>query len=323
MLITIPFAFKVSEAIAGGVYYGILLSIPVFIWFILSGVDKHILNKVSYRFVGFITTILAVFTALQYWAYSFGGAQNLIIKFFDEHGGFMPVSFFTFEYGATSVIRPSSLMGDPNFLAVFLATLAIIGVDFIVKKFKEEKRVDWIMIGFLFLNLANIFVSGSRSGILVLIVEVVVYFSGNLLFKKQFFAVTAFGNLFARFKDALTLKDASTIQHLDFAKTAIEMFKQKPIFGVGIANYPYYFWEYFNSQAGFATPHSIYFQFLAETGLLGFIGLIGVIIYIAQNLIKNKNILYLSIFAGFLVGNITYGYFMTPWVWFYIGLFLL
>ena len=87
---------------------------------------------------------------------------------------------------------------------------------------------------------------------------------------------------------------------------ALKIFKEYPVFGVGIKNFRYesgkpkYFnEEYTATKIRQAThPHQIHLEFLSETGLFGYISflifILSSVIISKKNYLKNKNIFQFS-----------------------------
>jgi len=79
-------------------------------------------------------------------------------------------------------------------------------------------------------------------------------------------------------------------EHQDHYMTAINMFKDKPFFGVGIKNFRNKCSEkkYISGNYPCSShPHNIYIQLLSETGFFGFIILVIIFIFICIKLIKH------------------------------------
>ncbi len=88
--------------------------------------------------------------------------------------------------------------------------------------------------------------------------------------------------------------------------TALKIFNEFPIFGVGIKNFRYESGKekYFNSDYSASSvrrathPHQIHLEFLSETGLFGYLSflifILSSLIISIQNYIKNKNIFQLA-----------------------------
>ena len=92
---------------------------------------------------------------------------------------------------------------------------------------------------------------------------------------------------------------AETWQHRTLMwQAAIEGWKERPIFGWGPENFikifdKYFPVKYFNPSAGFGAwfdrAHSIYFDYLAETGILGLLSYLSIFIIFYWQLIKTRS----------------------------------
>jgi O-antigen ligase len=75
--------------------------------------------------------------------------------------------------------------------------------------------------------------------------------------------------------------------------TGLSMFKSSPFLGVGAGNYKYNYQKYsqnigLETRAEARDPHSLYVQFLAENGILGFLAFVGVVAALFNGLSKAK-----------------------------------
>ena len=101
-------------------------------------------------------------------------------------------------------------------------------------------------------------------------------------------------------------------QHQDHYISALKMFKQNIFLGVGVRNFRNYCSDekYYVSELSCSThPHNTYIQFLAETGLLGFIFLLTVFVLFSFHCIKDlyfqiKNKVYFDNFEVCLMSAI-------------------
>ena len=100
------------------------------------------------------------------------------------------------------------------------------------------------------------------------------------------------------------IKDlAKSNQHINHYLTAIEVFKDNKIFGAGLKNFrDVSYKKKYNpiegTRGGATHPHQIHFEILAETGLVGYILIFGMLIYFMnrglKSFVKSKNLLNLS-----------------------------
>ncbi len=81
-----------------------------------------------------------------------------------------------------------------------------------------------------------------------------------------FIRIPAFQNMIFRLENAGGIGDTSANIRHEYAKTAISLFKQNPIFGIGWRQF-----RYVASNVNGNDVHNTYLQLLAETGMFGFI----------------------------------------------------
>lgn len=88
------------------------------------------------------------------------------------------------------------------------------------------------------------------------------------------FVTVAFGppELINEFKSIKNTNEGTAGTRRYFWQLSIEMFKQRPIFGVGAGGWGHAVWSgliYLPQHVGNSTPHSVYFQLLSELGIVG------------------------------------------------------
>jgi len=244
--------------------------------------------------------------------------------------------------------RVFSTLGQPNWLAAYLAIL----LPFSLKKFLESKRLTHKLY-FLFLTssfyLCLLFTK-SKSGILAAVISIaiffVIYFFQSHQFKKTIplFLIFITFSLFINnpIKDIISPKKLdiknSTLEanNLNITpsedirkivwKGSLDLFKKFPIFGTGVETFAYsYYWtrpveHNLTSEWDFLynKAHNEYLNFLATTGLVGFVTYLILIIVVLIHLIKNPVILtsFLTILitnaAGFSVVITSLFFFLLP-----------
>jgi O-antigen ligase len=115
---------------------------------------------------------------------------------------------------------------------------------------------------------------------------------GALILLLPFVPVTyqdRFISLFAVTQESGIYEDWSLRGRSSEMLTGLAMFSERPILGVGTANYPVNYQRYAQAiglefRAEARDPHSLYVQILAETGLLGAITFLGLIYFLFDSL---------------------------------------
>ncbi|HNZ70747.1 MAG TPA: O-antigen ligase family protein [Candidatus Dojkabacteria bacterium] len=330
------FAYNKSESIWGLPYYALLVSIPLMIKYVWG-------NKLQFKLVIFqniILIVLALVALYQSRIYNYLGAEvHPVISFFDTYGGFMPISFFLI-WDDLIYLRPSSLMVDPNFLAIFSVIALSYNAAFL-PRVREIKKHFWrivttvILCSSIFSVAYIVIASASRTAVLMLVVaistyltiKVVSYISSRLsLVRKKPAKLYSsviwvyLYNIYLRIKDGLLLKDVSSLQRIEYAKISLQAFKEYPVTGIGIGSYGDYYRNVFDSSAGVATPHNAYMRTLAEMGLLGVAAFLFYSVAFVKVSLDNRKYVYLATLFGIAAGSIFYDFIMTPWMWIYFGI---
>ncbi len=314
-LIGLVFSFNVRESVMGLVYYIILFSL--FLFGSMLGKKGDGRNFVTGLFYGTLALILV--GGLQYVDYRINQNVGSFISLFDS-GGFVPASAFNFRTADNGLfLRPSSLMIDANVFAVYLSMIIIFVLDMVVRKKSTLLSLFTATVSVVMLVL-----TASRTGVIALVVGILSYFiyrwvdSGGLrrVFKGGSYAFVPL------FLERFNLKDLSTMEHINYWIQSVKIFLKYPFFGIGHGNFPAYYREKVDATVAFATPHSVYAKLLAEGGGFGIISFGMVMVSLFVQLLKKRSALLVSIFIMVAVGNVTYDFFMTPWVWFLFGVFL-
>ena len=173
-----------------------------------------------------------------------------------------------------------------------LSTLIII---FFITLFTAE-RVSMFYACFTLVILILFSIKFSKKYLLFIIIPIILIFSSYKLQINNFDqAVRNSVNQITDYKKSFTYPSK---QHRSFIITSYKLFTDKPILGVGPNNYRYKCSEIIikNSNNCSTHPHNIFFQLLAETGLLGILIYIYFLIYIMSRIINfitfktNRNI---------------------------------
>jgi probable O-glycosylation ligase (exosortase A-associated) len=186
--------------------------------------------------------------------------------------------YFLFNYGAMS--GHGGPMGqDNNDTALFIA----MGIPLLVYA-TSEIRNRWgrlALYGAAGLSVPGIILTGSRGGLIALVVALVLTIGRKTDLWKAVLvgAVVAAGVMFLiperqaeRYETIETYEeDASAMGRIDAWKTCIEMAKARPLVGVGFGQ-DAYMQAFGNHNPHGAIPraaHSVWFSLLAETGFVG------------------------------------------------------
>ena len=219
--------------------------------------------------------------------------------------------------------RIASFFGKELVVGAFVHGFALYGLSFLI----SENKKNYILFLSILIILTISFLIGERSNFIKLffcislfslIVIRVNYFYKISILLSIVGIILIFWNFSENYKNrylylfnALFEKNGiekfyKNSQYGAHKDTALKIFKEYPIFGVGIKNFRYesgkqkYFnKEYTVSDRRQAThPHQIHLEFLSETGLFGYISflifILSSVIISTKNYLKNKNIFQLS-----------------------------
>lgn len=218
-------------------------------------------------------------------------------------------------------------MGNPNFAAAAMAIFSLIALfSLFISSLSITFRLFSVLT--IVLSLIAIYSSQSRQGILTLIFGIIFYF-GVYIFMN--FPKYKLPTLFALFASSLMLI-AGMLQKGPFAvylykesvsvrgyywRAAIEMFKENPLFGVGLDNYGGFFKQYRESayviKYGFditsSNAHNVILQLFSTGGLfvgVSYCALLIFTIFIGLKLVKSAkgelqkiSLLFVSVWIGF------------------------
>lgn len=264
-------------------------------WFLLDykkNLSKYILISV------FITSSFVIIDAyFQYFfgfnllGYEYHDKSSRLSGFFDQElilGSY--IARFSPLYLLQLLFLYYSIKKKNN-LKIILFSIALIIYSYIIFLTGERVAFSYYIITiFLFLIFFNSKKINLLVGFILFFSMTLLYFSDDsrlikttsLQIKQSFIYDEEYGYKIKNIEEI-------PIEHLKHWKTTILMVKQNPIFGIG----PRMFREKCDDEkyivkGGCAThPHNLYFQLLGEAGILGFISLILLFIYILNTLIRN------------------------------------
>jgi O-antigen ligase len=201
--------------------------------------------------------------------------------------------------------RLTGLFGDEPIIGRYVAYLSMFTFALIYQNYKKTKKVLLISMIFLMISEILVFLSGERVPLFNLIfftILISIFFSSMRLYRLISFILSCLlififisinPNSKTRIID-LTKNQLKQTQlpylpysshHEEHYISALKMFNDKPIFGIGTnlfrykCSYPKY--EYKKNIGSCSThPHNYYIQVLAELGIVGFLFLISFFSYL-------------------------------------------
>lgn len=191
------------------------------------------------------------------------------------------------------VARPAGQVGDPNFYALALIPLVPLALHRARwEVHRPQRQLAWAAA--LVISIASLF-TYSRGGFLTLAVvllalaatgfvrwRVLLYvcLAGVILlpvlpvsYTSRVTSLAEIGTSLLAPDDGSATQDSSLSGRVSEVVSGVQMFVDHPLMGVGVHNYPEYYQEYarpLGIQRRVArTPHSLYVEIAAETGLIG------------------------------------------------------
>lgn len=202
-----------------------------------------------------------------------------------------------------------STLGNPNFAS---ATLAILSLLALYGIFLKNLPIIYKLFGIIFIIIAliDIISSDSRQGLLVIFFSLLVYISLYFYYKNKkigffvicvsvFSAVLALAGMLQKGPlVSLLYKDSVSVRGY-YWRAGIEMFKSKPLTGVGVDRYGAYFKEFrevgyplkYGYEITSSNAHNTFIQLFATAGI--FVGtlyliLIGYVLFSGINLLRKS-----------------------------------
>lgn len=195
----------------------------------------------------------------------------------------------------------------PNLFASFL--LFLIPIAFFLTISKEKLWIRGISGITLIIAIWNIFLTGSSGGLYVFLFVLQLMFLFLILNTKKLKVILPLVIIFEMlivyggYKMDKLPKMSSFVDRISYWNSAIAVFKEHPVIGVGTENYRYYYLKYKLPGAMEAKhPHSILFASLAETGLGGMFFLFLFLVLAGINLFRKLSVflLYEGLFFSYL-----------------------
>lgn len=282
------------------------------LFFAVAGFSQKLRSLVANFMVGSGFSIL-VAGYIQYFLYP--SLRNLYYLGWDEH-----------------LYRMFSTFLDPNFAGSFFVLYAI----FIFHHFlNNDKRHKWIFFALSILSIGAVFLTFSRSAIIMLFVSSFIFLSMKFSKRIAFTIIAAFVLVPLLFSNILKsegtnlFRTASSISRIESQQNAIKIIANNPFLGIGFNAYRYAQERYgfikkesaFFDHSGAGTDNSYLFV-LATTGIVGFFAYIN--LWRVLLLPNKRDVLVIASIGGlfmnaFFLNSLFYPMLMA-WVWILLGI---
>lgn len=219
-----------------------------------------------------------------------------------------------FEYKNLENFRLTSFFGKDEVLGSYIARFYpfIISLIFLNSYIENKKINKKLIILFSITSLITVFLSGERTSFVLILISFFIIGFSSLKLRKIFSLIIVFFSIIVillvnsndRIKDRMITApmqllgmDSDSKRLVLFSKTyeghykiALNMFKEKPLFGHGTKIFRNFCQKKENFVAINACtthPHNMYMQLLAETGIFGFLFVFSLFMYTAYKLLQN------------------------------------
>lgn len=320
-----------------------LFLINVFLlYFPLSQISSRIFIKIPQVlfYSGFAISLVGI---IQFLIQFFVPKEDFLQGFFNFFGPIFygnDLRLMVLEYpsffvsiGGQDYLRAFGLFASPQNLALF------IGMVLFLSFYVKDKISKQVFYSGIFLMVIAILLTLSRGAYVAFITTILFYamkaafnfkflyllqnFKKQIIFKKILhykfklltfiFVVLVFLSLLIalnpaiqRLADTFSFNDNSRLSRIDLWQKSFAVFKENPLFGVGLGSFPIYIEPDKDARAP-VNAHNTYLEIMAELGLVGFIAFLLTLIYgnlklmIYDLKIKNINFYFFLSICYFLV----------------------
>lgn len=267
-------------------------------------------------------TFLGTLSVIQYFTKSYT----------DIYWGFSVAKYMQITSGSPNDYRLVGPIGDPNFYAQVMVVLVPLALE---RLLHEKNILIKILAGWsLIVSLLTVVFTFSRGGFVALVVSLIVFFiiypprplelivtiglGVIMLFfipSSYFDRILSLTDLIPSESGQINLRGDRAIQgRASENLTGLLMIQENPLLGVGLSNFPSRYQEY-TKQVGLApsssarSPHNLYLEVTAETGILG-LSVFVLMIWLAirsimiarKTFLENGQTDYANLVTGFAVG---------------------
>lgn len=258
--------------------------------------------------------IQALFASQQFFSQKIVGQKwlGLVARTPDQLGGLV------IEADGGRWLRASGTFNDPNLLSGFLALTLIAGCYFYTHTTYKK-----ITLALITLTTYGLFFTFSRGSLIALTIGLLIWLLGQATTWRKSIPPVAtiiltlvtltiiFSPLvFSRANPTGRLEQKSIQERSTQNMTAVNIFKQHPLFGIGYNNYTYILMQ---RQPGlpayrYQEVENNYLLLLTELGLVGFLIYLFLILLLSWQTIRTRNYWGLALFVAILTLGIFYHY---------------
>ncbi|MBA2611932.1 MAG: O-antigen ligase family protein [Bacteroidetes bacterium] len=289
----------------------------IFFYELFKADKKNIILIFSIHCVGMLWPIFVAFDHHKDYGFSTGGANQACQPFYNDHTiyGAALVFFIPFLFYNAFYVRRKL------FLTLFYRSLLLL---FVVAAFLSFSRAALasLLIAFIIFLVIKLKIKA-----VYLVICVLLFLSTLFIFRNDISeyssrsrSVSQKNDVGMHFKSMANVNtDVSNTERINRWKCAWKMFKEKPMFGFGPGTYQFFYGQFqvrkdmthistFQGDKGHA--HSEYLGYLSETGLLGAINFLLLVIFVCTkalrviNTSRDKEVKAIAIFV--FMGLITY-----------------
>lgn len=326
MLPVLYFVYRASRS--GGINKNLKFFIVFFIFIVLSIINNTFDDDAKIQLVNYFVIVLLMGFISTY----FFKIQNMnVFMRFIANTSFILAIFGIVESVVTSIGRIEVTFANPNYYAFYL------GVGFCIM-FNFRSKIKYLK---LVIIASAIFLSGSRAGLIFVLLQVVWY----LFLNRKYFttivlsvAMIFASSLYHSTRDKKA-KEASDMERILLIKIVAEMVDNHPVFGIGWGRFPTEFSKY-NRNIGVGilsdyseidlskqdkkVTHNDFLRVLSELGISGFMFFISFIVYLFFVIVKYKlyrvNLFFIPSFLGVILFSLTHNNMNSILFWIFLFL---
>lgn len=300
---TIGIFFATNTRAALGEWRAFYLEPIILFWILLFSIktkkDLHNI-LIALLFSGLLTSILAIYQKFTGWMVPYDFWEN------------------------RNTYRVTGWYGFPNGVGLFLAPLVPIAM-YMLSEYRKQKTHPYFLLELLYIPLALAAIVFAKTtgaiigilgaiGVLLLLnkkTRIPALILGTVGITSIFFLPTD-----SKLRIELLMQDESGQLRLDMWEETIELAKDRPLIGAGMASYTETIVPYRQDKKVeiFHHPHNLFLTIWANTGLIGLIGFIAIIAWFIFFALRNQESFLVKILLASFVVILVSGLVDSPYI---------